>query len=61
LKDIGLWGLRLRSAFADMGVLEFAELSTEEQGRADEDVAQEMERLRETRDSYVASVSDGWR
>jgi hypothetical protein len=42
-----------------MGVLEFAELNTEEQGRADEDVAQELERLRETRDSYVASVTDG--
>jgi hypothetical protein len=59
LKDIGLWGPRLRGAFAKMGVLEFAELDTEEQGRADEDVALEMERLRETRDSYVASVTDG--
>jgi hypothetical protein len=59
LKDIGLWGPRLRGAFADMGVLDFAELNTEEQGLADENVAQEMERLRETRDSYVASVTEG--
>lgn len=57
LKDIGLWGRRLRGAFADMGVLEFAELDTEAQGSADEDVAAEMDRLRETRDAYVSSVS----
>jgi hypothetical protein len=57
LKDIGLWGRRLRGAFADMGVLEFGELDTEEQGQADEDVALEMDRLRETRDAYVASVT----
>jgi hypothetical protein len=54
LKDIGLWGPRLRGAFADMGVLEFGELNTEEQGRADEDVALELERLRGARDCYVA-------
>jgi hypothetical protein len=42
-----------------MGVLDFAELDTEEQGLADENVALEMERLRETRDSYVASVTNG--
>ncbi|WP_224240349.1 ferritin-like domain-containing protein [Hyalangium gracile] len=58
LKDIGLWGQRLRGAFADMGVLEFGGLDTEEQGRADEDVAAELERLRGARDAYVASVSD---
>jgi hypothetical protein len=57
LKDIGLWGPRLRGAFADMGVLEFGELNTEEQGRADEDVAAELERLREARGDYVASVT----
>jgi hypothetical protein len=57
LKDIGLWGLRLRGAFEDMGVLGFSELDTEEQGRADEDVAQELERLRQSRDAYVAGVS----
>jgi hypothetical protein len=37
--------------------MEFAELNTEEQGRADEDVAAELERLREARGDYVASVS----
>ena len=57
LKDIGLWGPRVRKAFADLGVLEFSELDTEEQGRADEDVASELEKLREARDSYVAGVS----
>ncbi|WP_224372017.1 ferritin-like domain-containing protein [Hyalangium versicolor] len=57
LKDIGLWGPRLRGAFADMGVLEFAELDTEAQGRADEDVAHELEQLRETRDTYVKGVT----
>lgn len=57
LRDIGLWGPRLRRAFADMGVLEFAELDTEAQGQADEDAALEMEQLREARDSYVMGVS----
>lgn len=57
LKDVGLWGPRLRGAFADMGVLEFGELDTREQGEADEDVAMEMEKLREARSAYVASVS----
>jgi hypothetical protein len=57
LKDIGLWGPRLRGAFADMGVLEFGELDTQEQGRADEDVAAELERLRGAREAYVAGVS----
>jgi hypothetical protein len=57
LKDIGLWGPRLRGAFADMGVLEFGELDTREQGQADEDVALELERLRGARDAYVAGVS----
>jgi hypothetical protein len=40
-----------------MGVLEFGELDTQEQGRADEDVAAELERLRGAREAYVAGVS----
>jgi hypothetical protein len=57
LKDIGLWGPRLRGAFADMGVLELGELNTEEQGQADEDAAAELEKLREARGAYVAGVT----
>jgi len=44
LKDIGLWGKRIQSAFSDMGVLEFAALDPEEGMRADESEALRLER-----------------
>ena len=39
IKDIGLWGPRVRKAYADMGVLGFADTNVEELGRNDEEVA----------------------
>lgn len=44
LKDIGLWGKRIQDAFADMGVMHFADADPEETSRQDEAVALEMER-----------------
>ena len=50
LKDIGLWGKRIQSAFEDMGVLEFAALNPEEGMRADESEALKIEKeLRKAR------------
>jgi hypothetical protein len=56
LKDIGLWGERIQSAFVDMGVIEFAGVNVEELSTADEDVAAEYDKLREARDQHVGQV-----
>jgi hypothetical protein len=45
LKDIGLFGRRVREAFVDMGVLQYMDLDTEAMSERDERVAEEMERL----------------
>jgi hypothetical protein len=56
IKDIGLWGPRIQTAFSDMGVIEFAQFNSEELGQADEEVAAEMDRLRAQRAAYIDSV-----
>jgi hypothetical protein len=50
IRDIGLWGPRIRKAYADMGILGFAESDVEGMGLKDEQVARELEaRLGEIR------------
>ena len=57
LKDIGLFGPRVREAFVDMGVMHLADLDTEAMSERDERVAEEMERLeRERRVRDVAAA-----
>jgi hypothetical protein len=56
IKDIGLWGPRIREAFQKMGVLEFAESNVEEMNNADEGVAKEFDKLRAARNLYVDGV-----
>lgn len=56
LKDIGLWGERIQNAFIDMGVIEYATGDVEALSAADEDVAEEFDRLRAARDSHVNRV-----
>lgn len=56
LKDVGLWGDRVRQTFADMNVIDYASVDVEELSRADEDVAAEFDRLRAERDKYVNKV-----
>jgi hypothetical protein len=46
LKDIGLWGPRIRKAFADMGVLDFAETDLEAVMAEDERTAEEIDAAR---------------
>jgi hypothetical protein len=43
IKDIGLWGPKIRRAYANMGILGFAEIDTEELSRNDERVAEEFD------------------
>jgi hypothetical protein len=53
LKDIGIWGPRIRSAFEAMGVLQLADTNVEELMQSDEDVAVEFEKLRAARAAEV--------
>jgi hypothetical protein len=43
IKDIGLWGPRVRKAYADMGILGFADADLDGLSRHDEAVAQQVE------------------
>ena len=44
IKDIGLWGPRVRKAFAEMGVMEYADLNVAEQLANDGKVAEDFDR-----------------
>ena len=46
IKDIGLWGPKIRRAYAKMGILGFADVNTEELTRNDERVAEEFDARR---------------
>jgi len=43
IRDIGLWGPRVRKAYADMGILGFADADLERLGTQDEQVALDLE------------------
>src|SRR5689334_5174140 len=44
IKDIGLWGPKIRRAYANMGILGFADIDAEALSREDERVAREFDR-----------------
>src|SRR4029450_2268123 len=46
IKDIGLWGPKIRRAYANMGILGYADVDTEALSRDDERVALEFDRRR---------------
>jgi hypothetical protein len=46
IRDIGLWGAKVRRAYANMGILGFADFDTEELERADERIAEEFDARR---------------
>jgi hypothetical protein len=46
IKEIGLWGPRIRKAYADMGILGFADTDVEALGENDEAVALDFDRRR---------------
>jgi hypothetical protein len=55
LKDIGLWGPKIRSAFEDMGVISFAETDIDQEMADDEAAAEEYDK---TRNAHVNAVAD---
>jgi hypothetical protein len=46
MKDIGLWGPRIRAAYEQMGILGFADVDVAEMGADDERVAEDIDRRR---------------
>ena len=55
LKDIGLWGDKIQKAFADMGVLGFAEADIDAAMAEDEEAAAELDRARMAHIESVAA------
>jgi len=60
IKDIGLWGPRVRKAYADMGIIGFAEGDVEGMGLRDEEVARSLDsrmvEIRRTAEVAAASA-----
>ncbi len=55
IKDIGLWGPRVRKAYADMDILGFADADLDALGRRDEEIAAEFDQ-RQKEIAEVAAV-----
>jgi hypothetical protein len=58
IKEIGLWGPRVQKAYADMGILGFANADIEALGQHDEEVAQEFDRRRDDIERVAALATD---
>lgn len=60
IKEIGLWGPRIRKAYADMGILGFADCDLDALASRDEEIALEMDRRRADVESVAAlAVAQG--
>jgi hypothetical protein len=57
MKDIGLWGPRIRKAYADMGILGFADNDPEALSANDERVGEEFDRQRLEIEKVAAAAS----
>jgi hypothetical protein len=55
LRDIGLWGDRIQKAFADMGVLGFADADIDAAMAEDEAAAEEIDAIRTAHIRAVAA------
>jgi hypothetical protein len=58
VKDIGLWSERVQQAYADIGVLDMAGVDLESLMRADEDLADEVERQARFRAEDAARAAE---
>ena len=58
IKDIGLWGPRIRKAYADMGVLDMAGVDLDVLMRGDEEVAERLDAERAALQRRVDEVDD---
>lgn len=54
IKDIGLWGPRVQKAYADMGILGYADTNLEELMQNDEDIASEFDARRRNVEEVAA-------
>jgi hypothetical protein len=57
MKEIGLWGPRIRKAYSDMGIIGFAETDTEALSANDERVGEEFDRRRLEIERVAAKAS----
>jgi hypothetical protein len=57
LRDIGLWGPKVRTAFTDMGVVSFADADIDAAMAEDEAVADQIDVEMDTRLRHVKSVA----
>jgi len=58
LRDIGLWGPKLRSAFEEMGVIGFADTDIDAEMADDERAAEEYDEARDVRMAHVKAVAE---
>jgi hypothetical protein len=58
LRDIGLWGPKLRSAFEEMGVIGFAETDIDAEMADDEKAAREYDDAHAARMAHVKAVAE---
>jgi hypothetical protein len=58
LRDIGLWGPKLQSAFQDMGVMAFADADIDAEMASDEQAAQDLDEQRDARMVHVKAVAE---
>ena len=54
IKDIGLWGPRIQKAYADMGILGFADADVDALGERDEEIALDFDRRRQEVEQVAA-------
>jgi hypothetical protein len=58
LRDIGLWGPKLRAAFEEMGVMGWADTDIDAEMADDEKAAQEYDEARDVRMAHVKAVAE---
>ncbi|MFL6114786.1 MAG: aminobenzoate oxygenase, partial [Catenulispora sp.] len=58
VRDIGLWGPRVREAYAAMGVLDHAAANVEDLMKADEDLAERLDREKRFAAEEAARAAD---
>jgi para-aminobenzoate N-oxygenase AurF len=56
IKDIGLWGPKVQKAYAEMGVIDFADIDPDEASAADEAFAEELDARKEQVASTIAAA-----
>ena len=54
LRDIGLWGPKLRQAFTEMGVIGWADADIDAEMASDEKAAEDLDEPRDARMAHVA-------